>query len=181
MTRLDNKYEGSGSSKLGPGTFEESRSTMTFLTNLGVTRTLNSFRLVLERKRYTLGKDIPWPSRLMVLEKISAKNFDLFDPKSDILEPLNRGRYRRFTFVENTISIAAKLRTAQSLGIDRRFSYLHMEVKQLQRTFARIASLSGLRLRNRRLILLLIKKYDMHELWQQYKQVKTMTVDEPCT
>ena len=112
MTRLDNKYEGSGSSKLRPGTYEESRSAMTFLSNLGVTRTLNSFRLVLERKRYTLGKDIPWSSRSMIVEKISAKNFALFDPKGDILEPLNRGRYRRFTFVENTISISAKLRTA---------------------------------------------------------------------
>ena len=38
-----------------PGTFYESRLTMTFLTILGVTQILRSFRLVLEEKA---GKEI---------------------------------------------------------------------------------------------------------------------------
>ena len=40
----------------GPDTFDESRFIMTFLTILGVTEILCSFRLVLERKT---GKEIP--------------------------------------------------------------------------------------------------------------------------
>ena len=45
---------------------------MTFLTILGVTEILCSFKLVLEGKT---GKEIPESSRLEFLEKCSAKNF----------------------------------------------------------------------------------------------------------
>ena len=45
----------------GPDVFDESRFAMTFLTILGVTDILCSFRLVLERKTV---KDIPESSRL---------------------------------------------------------------------------------------------------------------------
>ena len=48
---------------------------MTFLTILGVTEILWSFRLVLEGKT---GKEIPESSRLEFLEKFSANNFALF-------------------------------------------------------------------------------------------------------
>ena len=47
---------------------------MTFLTILGVTEILCSFRLVLEGKT---GKEIPESSRLDFLEKFSANNFAL--------------------------------------------------------------------------------------------------------
>ena len=47
---------------------------MTFLTILGVTKILCSFRLVLEEKT---GNEIPESSRLEFLEKFSANNFAL--------------------------------------------------------------------------------------------------------
>ena len=60
---------------------------MTFLTILGVTEILCSFRLVLEGKT---GKEIPKSSRLEFLEKFSANNFALSDAE-DISGSLNRG------------------------------------------------------------------------------------------
>ena len=47
---------------------------MTFLTILGFTEILRSFRLLLEEKT---GKEIPELSRLVFLEKFSAKIFVL--------------------------------------------------------------------------------------------------------
>ena len=49
---------------------------MTFLTILGVTEILCSFRLVLEGKT---GKQIPESSRLGLFEKFLANNFALSD------------------------------------------------------------------------------------------------------
>ena len=74
-------YESSGSQffrittgiQSGPESFYESRFFRTFLTILGVTEILCSFRLVLKGKT---GKDIPGSSRLEFLEKILANNFD---------------------------------------------------------------------------------------------------------
>ena len=61
-------YESSGSQffrtttgiQSGPDAFDKSRFIMTFLTILGVTEILYSFRLVLEGKT---GEQIPWSSR----------------------------------------------------------------------------------------------------------------------
>ena len=61
---------------------------MTFLTILGVTEILWSFRLVLEGKT---GKEIPESSRLEFLEKFSANNFALSDAEDNTSGPLNRG------------------------------------------------------------------------------------------
>ena len=61
---------------------------MTFLTILGVTVILYSFRLVLEGKT---GKEIPESSRLEFLEKFSANNFALSDAEDNTSGPLNRG------------------------------------------------------------------------------------------
>ena len=60
---------------------------MTFLTILGVTEILCSFKLVLEGK---IGKGIPESSRLEFLEKFSANNFALSDAEDNISWPLNR-------------------------------------------------------------------------------------------
>ena len=60
---------------------------MTFLTLLGVTEILCSFRLVLEGKT---GKEIPESSRLDFLEKFSANNFALSDAEDNTSGPLNR-------------------------------------------------------------------------------------------
>ena len=61
---------------------------MTFLTILGVTEILCSFKLVLEGKT---GKEIPESSRLEFLEKFSANNFALSDAEGNTSGPLNRG------------------------------------------------------------------------------------------
>ena len=60
---------------------------MTFLTILGVTEILCSFKLVLEGKT---GKEIPDSSRLEFLEKFSANNFALLDAEDNTCRPLNR-------------------------------------------------------------------------------------------
>ena len=49
---------------------------MAFLTTLGLTEILCSFRLVVEGKT---GKEIPESSRLEFLEKFSANNFAISD------------------------------------------------------------------------------------------------------
>ena len=61
---------------------------MTFLTILGVTEILCSFKLVLEGKT---GKEIPESSRLEFLEKFSANNFALSDAEDNTSRLLNRG------------------------------------------------------------------------------------------
>ena len=72
----------------GPDGFGKSRFIMTFLTILGVTEILCSFRLVLEWKS---GKEILESSRLEFLEKFSANNFALSDAEYNTSGPLNRG------------------------------------------------------------------------------------------
>ena len=61
---------------------------MTFLTILGVTEILYSFRLVLER---TMGKEILESSSLEFLEQFLANNFALLDAEDNTSGPLNRG------------------------------------------------------------------------------------------
>ena len=61
---------------------------MTFLTIVGVTEILCSFRLVLEGKTY---KEITESSRLEFLEKFSANSFALSDAEDNTSGPLNRG------------------------------------------------------------------------------------------
>ena len=70
-----------------PDVFDESRFVMTFLTILGVTEILCSFRLVLEEK---MGKEIPESSRLEFLEKFLANNFTSSDAESNNHGPSNR-------------------------------------------------------------------------------------------
>ena len=60
---------------------------MTFLTILGVTEILCSFKLVLDGKT---GKEIPESSRLEFFQKFSASNFALSDAEDNTFEPLNR-------------------------------------------------------------------------------------------
>ena len=70
-------YESSGSQffktttniQSGPDAFDESRLVITFLTTLGITEILCSFRLVLEKKA---GKETLESSRSELLEKYLA-------------------------------------------------------------------------------------------------------------
>ena len=68
--------------------FDKSRFITTFLTILGDTQVLCSFKLVLEGKS---GKKIPQPSQLEFLEKFSANNFALSYAEGNTSEWLNRG------------------------------------------------------------------------------------------
>ena len=61
---------------------------MTFLTILGVTEVLCSFRLVPEGKT---GKEIPESSRLEFLEKLLANNFHLSDAEDNTSGAMNSG------------------------------------------------------------------------------------------
>ena len=73
---------------------------MVFLTILGVTEILCSFKLVPERKT---GKEMPESLMLEFLETFSGSNLDLSGAHDNTSGPLNRRRYSRFTFVENSI------------------------------------------------------------------------------
>ena len=84
----------------GPDTFDESRFIMTFLTILGVTEILCSFRLVLERKT---GKEMPKSSRLEFLEKSLANNFALSDAQDNFSEPLNTGGIADLSLLRTTL------------------------------------------------------------------------------
>ena len=61
---------------------------MTFLTILGVTEILCSFKLALGEKK---GNEIPESSRLEFLEKFSANNFALLDTEDNTSGSLIRG------------------------------------------------------------------------------------------
>ena len=71
----------------GPDTCDEPRFVVTFLTILGVTEILCSFRLVLEGKT---GKEMPGSSRLKFLEKFLTNNFALSDAEDNTSGSLMR-------------------------------------------------------------------------------------------
>ena len=78
---------------------------MTFLTILGVTEILCSFRLVLEGKT---GKEIPESSRLEFLEKFSANKFALSDADGNTTRPLNRGGIADLPLLRTLLAICQK-------------------------------------------------------------------------
>ena len=106
-------YESSGSQffrtttgiESGPDTFNKSRFIMTFLTILGVTEILYSFRLVLEGKT---GKEIPESSKLEFLEKFSVNNFALSDAEDNTSVPLNRGDIADLPLLRTLLAIRQK-------------------------------------------------------------------------
>ena len=78
---------------------------MTFLTILGVTEILCSFRLVLEGRT---GKEIPESSRLEFLEKFSANNFALSNAEDNTTRPLNRGGIANLPLLSTLLAIHKK-------------------------------------------------------------------------
>ena len=82
--------------------FDESRFGMIFLTTLGVTEILCSFRLILEGKA---AKEIPRSSRLEFLVKFLAINFALSDSTSG---PLNRGGIADLPLLKMLLTIRQK-------------------------------------------------------------------------
>ena len=89
----------------GPDAFDKSRFIMTFLTILGVTEILCSFKLVLEGKT---GKEIPESSRIEFLEKFSANNFALSHAEDNTSRPLNRGGIADFPLLTPLLAICQK-------------------------------------------------------------------------
>ena len=80
---------------------------MTFLTILGVTEILCSFRLVLEGKT---GKEISESSILEFLEKFSANSFALSDAEDNTSGPLNRGGIADLPLLRTLLAIRQKSR-----------------------------------------------------------------------
>ena len=80
---------------------------MIFLTILGVTEILCSFKLVLEGKT---GKEIPKSSRLGFIEKFSASNFALSDAEDNTSEPLNKGGIADLPLLRKLLAICQKSR-----------------------------------------------------------------------
>ena len=88
--------------QLGPDAFDKSRFIMTFLTILGVTEILCSFRLVLEEKTV---KEMPESSRLDFLEKFSANNFAFSNAENNTSWPLNRGGIEDWPLLRTLLAI----------------------------------------------------------------------------
>ena len=80
---------------------------MTFLTILGDTEILCTFKLVLERKT---GKEIHESSRLEVLEKFPAKLFALSDAEDNTSGLLNRGCIADLPLLRTLLAIRQKSR-----------------------------------------------------------------------
>ena len=78
---------------------------MTFLTTLGVTEILCSFRLILEGKA---AKEIPRSSRLEFLVKFVAINFALSDAEDNTSGPLNRGGIADLPLLRTLLAIHQK-------------------------------------------------------------------------
>ena len=88
---------------------------MTFLTILGVTEILCSFRLVLEGKT---GKEIPESSRLEFIEKFSANNFNLSDAKDNTSKLLNQGAMVDLPLLRTLIGNSSKVPRCKFLAYD---------------------------------------------------------------
>ena len=129
---------------------------MTFLTILGVTEILCSFRLVLESKT---GKELPELSRFEFLEKFSGKQFCFIRCRRLHLRAIEYRRYSRFTFVKNTIGNSPKVLRAKFLGSDRLFHFISIcKFGRFKNPFATTTSLSELYFRFRRTFLLVQMK-----------------------
>ena len=89
----------------GPHAFDKSKFIMAFLTILGGTEILCSFKLVLGGKT---GKEIPESSRSEFLEKFSANNFALSDAEDNTYGPLNRGGMTDLPLLRTQLAIRQK-------------------------------------------------------------------------
>ena len=108
-------YESSGSQffgtttgiQSGPDAFDESRFVLIFLTILGVTEILCSFRLILEGKT---GKEIPESSRLEFFEKFLGNDFAVSGAEDNTSELLNRGGIAAIPLMRTLLVIREKSR-----------------------------------------------------------------------
>ena len=89
----------------GPDAFDKSRFITTFLTILGVTEILCSFKLVLEGKT---GKEILESSRLEFLQKLVANSFALSNAEDNTSMSLNRGCIEDLPLLRIQLAICQK-------------------------------------------------------------------------
>ena len=128
---------------------------MTFLTILGVTDILCSFRLVLEGKT---GKEIPESSRSEFLEKFSANNFALSDAEDNTSRLLNTGGIADLPLLRTILAIRQKSREPSFWEVmDSCFSSI-CKFDSFKNPFTTITSLPELYFRFRRFILLVQTK-----------------------
>ena len=91
---------------------------MTFLTILGVTGILCSFRLVLEQKT---GKEILESSRSKFLERFLANNFALSDVEDNTSGPLNREGQADLPLLSTLVAIPQKSSEPSFWGVINSF------------------------------------------------------------
>ena len=89
----------------GPDPFDKSRFIMTFLTILGVTEILCSFKLVTKTKT---DEVIPESSRLEFLENFSTKYLGLSDPQDKNSGPSNNGGIADLPLLRTLLVISQK-------------------------------------------------------------------------
>ena len=95
---------------------------MTFLTNLGFTGILCSFRLVPERKP---GKEIPpESSKLKFLEKVFANSFALSEAEGNTFEALNKGGIADLPLLRTLLVIHQKSHEPSSWEVIASFGLL---------------------------------------------------------
>ena len=126
---------------------------LTFLTILGVTEILSSFRLVLEG---TTGKEIPKSSRLEFLEKFLANNLALSEAQANTSWPLNRGTIADLRLFRIQLAIHQKSQKPRSDGL---FCFSSIcKFGSFKNPFPMITSLPELYFRFRRFTLLVQTK-----------------------
>ena len=105
---------------------------MTFLTILGVTEILCSFKLVLEGKT---GKETSESSRLEFKEKFSASNFALSDAEDNTSGPSNRGGIADLPLLRALLAICQKSREPSFWKVMDSFVLLEYASLGASRTF----------------------------------------------
>ena len=130
---------------------------MTFLTILGVTEILCSFRLVLEGKT---GKEIPESSRLEFFEKFLTNNLALSDAEDNTSSSLNRGGIADLPLLRTLLAISQKPQEPSFCEVMDLF------------VFVAYASLAASRTRLQRLLVCLNFTLDSEDLFCLNKRKK---------
>ena len=128
---------------------------MSFLTFLGDTEILCSFKLVLEWKT---GKEIPELSRLEFLEKFSANNFAFSDAEDNTSGPLNRGDIADLPLLRTLLAICQKSEEPSFWKVMNSCFISISKFGSFKNPLAMITSLFKIYFRSRRFILLVQTK-----------------------
>ena len=149
---------------------------MTFLTTLGVTEILCSFKLVLEGNT---DKEIPESSRLEFIGIFSAYNFALSDAEDKTSRPLNRGGIADLSLLRTLLAICQKSREPSFWEVMDSFVLLAYASLAASRTLLQqLLAYLTFALESEDLSFWYTQKSDFYELWHQHKQLKTMEMSE---